>query len=216
VGVAKGFPVFPYRGVVVPTVVAVVLVGLTGAPACAHPHVWVDTTVTALVKDGKVVALRQDWSFDEDFTATVLADVRKIGGMAAVAQAKPFTLGEMAKLKQDAFSNLKNYNYFTHVWSGAKAVALGKEVSGFSARLEGERLAYTFTLPLAVPVDVKAGPVAIGVWDDSYYVDVGPAKGAPGGVEGDGSAACRSRVVESKEHAIYNGTIYPKMVEITC
>jgi len=208
--------VFPYRGVIVLAVVALLLIGAAGSPAWAHPHVWVDTTVTALVKDGKVVALRQDWSFDEDFTATVLADVRKVNGMAAMAQAKPFTPGEMAKLKQDAFSNLKNYNYFTHVWSGAKAVPVGKEVTGFSARMEGERLAYTFTLPLAAPVDVKAGPLAIGVWDDTYYVDVGPATKAPGGVEGDGSAACHSRVVESKEHAIYNGSIYPKMVEITC
>lgn len=196
--------------------VALLLGGLAAAPAEAHPHVWVDTIVTALLQDGKVVALRQEWSFDEDFTATVLTEVRKRKGMAAAEQAREFTPGELAKLKQDAFSNLKNYGYFTHVWAAGKQIAVAKEVTGFAAHMDGEKLAYTFTLPLADAVDPKLG-LRIGIWDDTYYVDVGPAKAQAGtGIEGAGAAACRAFVAEDKDHAIYNGSIYPKMVQIQC
>ena len=141
--------------------------------AGAHPHVWVDTVVTALLDHGKITALREEWWFDEDFTVMALSEVRKTKGMAA-AMPKPLSGGEILQLKQKAFSNLANYAYFNHVWAAGKPVAVAKEVSSFDARMDGAKLVYTFTLPLAKPVEAKA--LRIGIWDETYYVDVGPAK----------------------------------------
>jgi ABC-type uncharacterized transport system substrate-binding protein len=176
----------------------------------AHPHVWIDYELTVMFVKGQMTAVHQEWSFDEDFTAAVLRDV--VGG-----QAPPKTLGpaEVAKIEKDAFSNLKNYDYFTHVFVGDGKVGLG-EVKDFTARLAGAKLIYAFTIPLAQPVDVKAAPAGIGIWDDTYYVDVGPAEGKAPKLEGDGAAACHATVIEDHQHPIYFGSVFPTTVHVSC
>ncbi len=183
---------------------------LIAGSAESHPHVWVDYELTALFEQGRIVALRQDWSFDEDFTASVLSDVLKHRGKPAISPE------DVGKLKRTAFSNLKNYDYFNHVWAKDKAVAVDKEVKDFDARLEGDRLAYRFTVVLAQPIDPHAGPVQVGIWDDTYYVDVGPAKGRTPRLEGAGAEGCKARIGEDKKHPIYFGSVFPPIVEISC
>ena len=184
-------------------------------PASAHPHVWVDTIVTALVEDGKITALREDWTFDEDFTASVVSDIRKSKGPATDRQT-PFSAAEIARLKKDAFSNLKNYDYFTHIWHGGKAVKIGPEVSDFSARMDGDKLRYVFQVSLPSPIEAKTAPTRIGIWDDSYYVDVGPVKGKGAAVEGNGAESCHARIIEDKDHPLYYGSVLPQVAEISC
>ena len=166
--------------------------------------------MTVTFDKGLIVALAQEWSFDEDFSASVLRDV-------AGVEKKPKTLGPaaVAEIEKNAFSNLKNYGYFTHVFVGEEKVGT-LEATGFKARLVGAKLVYDFTLPLAHGVSVKAAPVGIGVWDDTYYVDVGPAEGKPPQMTGDGSAACQAVIVTDHAHPIYFGSVFPKIVRITC
>lgn len=183
---------------------------LFAGSASGHPHVWVDYGLTALFEQGRVAALRQEWSFDEDFTASVLADVAKHRGKAALSAA------EIAALKASAFSNLKNYDYFSHVWSGDKPVPIDKEVRDFQARLDGDRLVYRFTVVLGQPIDPRVAPLKVGIWDDTYYVDVGPAKASPPRLEGPGSEGCKAAVGEDRKHPIYFGSVFPPAVTITC
>ncbi|MDR3438284.1 DUF1007 family protein [Telmatospirillum sp.] len=193
----------------VPTLLALPLCLLAGS-AESHPHVWVDYDLTALFEQGRIVALRQDWSFDEDFSASVLTDVVKHRSKG------PLLPGEVAKLERSAFSNLKNYGYFNHVWAGDKPVALDKDVKDFEARLDGDRLAYRFTVVLSQPVDPRAGAIRIGIWDDTYYVDVGPAKGHAPRLEGAGAEGCKASIGEDKKHPIYFGSVFPPSVQISC
>jgi ABC-type uncharacterized transport system substrate-binding protein len=191
-----------------------VVLCLSDRAAQAHPHVWVDWVVTALVEGGKVTALREEWWFDEEFTVMALSEARKTKGMAA-ALPRPLNPGEIDQLKAKAFSNLANYAYFTHVWAAGKPTAVAKEVSSFTARMDGAKLAYVFTLPLAVPVEPNK--LRVGIWDESYYVDVGPVTGrSPVGIEGDAPASCKARIIDDKDHPIYNGSITPKVIDIAC
>jgi ABC-type uncharacterized transport system substrate-binding protein len=180
----------------------------------AHPHVWVDWVVTALVENGKVTGLREEWWFDENFTVEALSEVRKTKGMAA-AVPRPLNADEVDQLKAKAFSNLAHYAYFTHVWAAGKPLAVAEEVTSFAARMDGAKLAYVFTLPLAVPADLQG--LRVGIWDDTYYVDVGPVTGRSAvGIEGDAPVACKARIIDDKDHPIYNGSITPKVIDITC
>src|SRR5579862_2234588 len=88
-------------------VLAAMSLAVSAAPVSAHPHVWVDYELAVLFDKGQVVALREDWSFDEDFSAAVMHDI--------VGEKKITTIGpaENAKIEKNAFSNLKNYGYFT-------------------------------------------------------------------------------------------------------
>jgi ABC-type uncharacterized transport system substrate-binding protein len=192
------------------SIVLAVPLCLLAAAAHSHPHVWVDYQLTALFEQGRVVALRQDWSFDEDFTASILTDIVKQPGEGALSA------DDIARLKDSAFANLRNYDYFNHVWMEDQPVAIDKDVKMFDARLDGDRLAYRFTTVLAQPVDPHAGAVRIGIWDDSYYVDFGPAKDRPPRLEGKGSESCKASVGEDKAHPIYFGEVFPPSILISC
>jgi ABC-type uncharacterized transport system substrate-binding protein len=177
--------------------------------AVAHPHVWIDYELAVMFEQGRVTALHQEWSFDEDFTAAVMRDI--VGGQK-VTKLGP---AEIAKIEKNAFSNLKNYDYFTHVFVGDGKVGVG-EAKDFKARLAGAKLIYDFTVPLAKPVDAKTAPVGFGIWDDTYYVDVGPAEGQAPKLEGDGSAACHATIIEDHQHPIYFGSVFPKTMRVSC
>ena len=185
-------------------------VAVMPSAADAHPHVWIDYELTVMFAKGRLTAVHQEWSFDEDFTAAVLRDI--VGGQGAV---KKLTPGDVAKIEKNAFSNLKNYDYFTHIFVGSGKVGVS-EVKDFKAHLAGPKLIYDFTVPLAQPVDAKAQPVGIGIWDDTYYVDVGPAQGQMPKLEGDGSASCHAVYFQDHQHPIYFGSVFPTTVRITC
>lgn len=192
--------------------ISLLLLVLLPASASAHPHVWVDTKLTAILDDGRVAALREEWSFDEDFSVMALSEARKTKGMAA---ARPLQEGEVAQLKAKAFSNLAHYAYFNHFWAAGKMVPVPAEVSSFEARLDGAKLVYVFTLTLMRPAEAKA--FRVGIWDDTYYVDVGPVShGQAVTVEGSGAERCQARIIDDRDHPIYDGSIIPKVAEITC
>jgi ABC-type uncharacterized transport system substrate-binding protein len=188
---------------------ATAILGAGAPPAAAHPHVWIDYELTVIFAKGQVTALRQQWTFDEDFTAAVLRDI------AGAKPGAPLGKAEIAKIEKDAFSNLAHYDYFAHVFAGEGKVGVGK-AAGFSAHLAGPKLVYDFDLPLATPVDAKAMPAGIGIWDDTYYVDVGPAEGKLPKLEGEGAAGCKAVIVEDHQHPIYFGSVFPKIVRVTC
>lgn len=211
-GQGRRYPIArPVRG----GLIGLALLMASGSAAGAHPHVWVDVVITAHFEQGKVTSLRQQWWFDEDFTVTALSEVRKTTGMAA-GTIKPLTKAEVVQLRAKAFSNLANYAYFTHVWASGKPIGVAKDVTSFHAWMDGAKLAYEFTLPLATPLDPRAGPLRIGVWDDTYYVDVGPTQGQAAQIEGDGSAGCSARIIDDNDHPIYFGSVTPKAMEIKC
>jgi ABC-type uncharacterized transport system substrate-binding protein len=183
---------------------------LVPPPAAAHPHVWVDYELTAVFEHGKIATLRQLWTFDEEFSASVVHDIVKRPDRGALTPA------EIAQMKERAFSNLKNYDYFTHVWFAGKPVGVDKEVGSFDARFKDGKLSYSFIVKLAALVDPRRGEVRIGIWDDSYYVDVGPSQLVKPRVEGDGAAGCRATILEDKDHPIYFGSVFPQTVKISC
>ena len=68
-----------------------VAIGLaTGAPALAHPHVWV--TVKSKIHfaaDGKVSAVVHDWVFDEMYSSFATQGLAKPGELVKRAQFAP-------------------------------------------------------------------------------------------------------------------------------
>src|SRR3546814_19142213 len=71
-------------------------------------------SVTGLFTGKTLTALREEWRFDEDFSATVLHDI--LGEKAARKAAPPFSAAEIRALHDKAFENLKGYHYFHPVW----------------------------------------------------------------------------------------------------
>jgi len=175
----------------------------------AHPHVWIDCALTLEFVHGQVVALGEEWSIDESESALILRDI------VGEKPVKSLDHEAVAKLEKNAFSNLANYDYFTHVYAAGAKVGV-RPVTDFKARLAGAKLVYDFTATLDRPVDLAAGPASFGVYDETYYVDVEPAEGVAPKLAGDGASKCRATLVEDRDHAIYYGSVFPKIVRLSC
>jgi ABC-type uncharacterized transport system substrate-binding protein len=177
-------------------------------PGDAHPHVWITTMVSFLFQDGKLVALRQAWAFDDFFSASLIADFDKDKNGA-------FDEAEQRALAGKAFAALREYDYFTRIRQGGETFPI-KDAETFSATLVNGLVFYGFTLPLGAALDPAKGPITAGVYDESFFVDVELDENDPVKFEGVPSGACKYAVREDPADAIYDGLVIPPSVTIEC
>ena len=144
-----------------------------GAPAFAHPHVWV-TVKSELVyaPDGTLTGVRHAWTFDDMFSvfATQGLEAKKKG---------EFTREELAPLAEVNVSSLKEYDFFTHAKANGKKVEFDEPPAGYYLVFDSKSTALTlhFTLPVKTPV--KAKDLSIEVFDREYFVDFSLAEKDP-------------------------------------
>jgi ABC-type uncharacterized transport system substrate-binding protein len=187
---------------------AAVTLGLRDDRAAAHPHLWIDAVTTFVFEDHALVGLRHQWRFDELFSAFVIEEHDGDGDGA-------FDAAETQAVRAQAFANLREYDYFTHLRIGGKKLPLD-EVSDFAAENDDGALVYSFTMPLPDPVVPGAEPVAVGIYDPEYYVEILLDEFDPVRFEGISSGACTFSVREDTEHPIYYGVVNPLVIALSC
>ncbi|QJB56218.1 DUF1007 family protein [Pseudodesulfovibrio sp. zrk46] len=188
-----------------PALLLLALLLLTPAtPAKAHPHVYIDATLTFKVDESGLKALHQHWLFDEIFSSAIMADL----------ELTPETLGTtlgQEKLRNGAFAYLANYDYFTFVETGGKRVPI-TETTGFKATVSEGRLIYDFTVPLNLPFD-QLKDCRVAVFDKEYYSDILLMKDAIG-FEVDGMVQV-SHVVRPAKDQTYWQFIVPEAIHLS-
>jgi len=189
-------------------VLALLCALLAPRPGGAHPHVWVTTMVSFVFQDGKLVALRQAWAFDDFFSASLIADFDKNKDGA-------FDAAEQGDIAAKAFAALRDSDYFTRIRQGFETLPI-KDAENFSATLSKGLVFYGFTLPLGAPLDPAKGPITAGVYDESFFVDVELDGNDPVKFDGIPSGACKYAVREDPADAIYGGLVIPPSVTIEC
>jgi ABC-type uncharacterized transport system substrate-binding protein len=182
--------------------------GLRIDAAAAHPHVWIDAVTTFVFEDRALVALRHEWRFDEIFSAYVVEEHDANGDGV-------FDAAETRAVYEQAFDNLRDYGYFTHVRIDGVALPLA-EVTDFVARNDDGVVIYSFTMPLPHPVDPGAVRFAAGIYDPEYYVEILLDEFDPVRFEGPPSGACTFAIEEDAEHPIYYGLVDPPMITLGC
>jgi ABC-type nickel/cobalt efflux system permease component RcnA/ABC-type uncharacterized transport system substrate-binding protein len=135
---------------------------LGSGPAQAHPHVYVDVSLTFRLDEKGLSSVHQNWLFDEIFTRAILSDL----GLSPEALATPE--GQKA-VREGAFQYLANYGYFTLIEAGGKRVPV--TVDNFRASLSGERFVYDFDVPLNLPPE-RLEKFRMAVFDREYYTDM--------------------------------------------
>ena len=181
---------------------------LQGGVAAAHPHVWI-TSITEFVFEGpELVGLRHRWQFDELFSSYVIEEHDANGDGS-------FDAAELASLQEGAFSNLREFDYFTHARIDGAALAL-TEVREFAATIADGVLIYEFALPLPEPIDPAAVSFAAGVYDPEYYVEVLLDPEDPVRFSGMQPGACIFEVREDTANPIYFGMVYPLAITLSC
>jgi ABC-type uncharacterized transport system substrate-binding protein len=175
--------------------------------ALAHPHVWVAYAMNLEVQDRTAVAIDEEWTFAEGFSALVDVDLRRYPNNGVLSAQ------DTATLRRTAFDSLKDADYFTRVYVQNQPVPLG-EPQGFTASIHDGRLVYTFRRAFAHPVDVAQNPLELGTWDDDFFVDFEMKKH---GVSAVGAKApCRVFYTQDPKHAVYYGTYPPMAATVVC
>ena len=128
----------------------------------AHPHVYVDATLTFVVDDSGLAAVRQNWLFDDIFSKAILADLE-------LDEAKLATPQGQDVLKNGAFAYLANYDYFTLIENGGKPLPITTE--GFRVGLKEGRMVYGFTVPINLSFD-QIKDFRASIFDKDYYSDI--------------------------------------------
>lgn len=125
--------------------------------AAAHPHVFIDNVVSFLFEKEQVVGIRLTWTFDEPFSSTVIEDFDQNGDGI-------FDPAEIQQVQAGAFSNLRDCNYFSHVWVDGREVT-DITVRDFTAAASGGIVTYDFVLPLARPIEPAQHRLEAAIYD---------------------------------------------------
>ena len=178
------------------------------SPAAAHPHVWIETVTTFVVKDGAITGIRVGWAFDEFFSASLRDDFD-------INKDHKFDTKEVAALEKGAFAKTVGQNYFTFIKADG-VVMTGLKAREFNATMDGDIAHYSYVLPFAHPIDPRKVALTVTYYEDTYYIDVGPADHDAVRFEGDGSLACKGSVAEDPKTTIYFGSVHPLTVYVKC
>ena len=155
------------------TVVMVALI-LGGIPrfALAHPHVLIDARTELLFNaQGQLTGITNIWDFDDAFSAFAIQGYDRKG------DGKP-TREELQPLAKVNLSSLADYGYFTQVTLAGVKIPFGAPRDYFDI-FEHEKLTLHFTLPLALPLDVRGKVVEVDVYDPAYFAAITFAKDDP-------------------------------------
>ncbi|MFO7949830.1 MAG: DUF1007 family protein [Candidatus Fermentibacteraceae bacterium] len=185
----------------------------------AHPHMFVDARLAVVMQGDRVAGLEMTWFFDPLFTSSIVSDYDRDGDGA-------FSSGEVRAIRDNAFQNLRNFDYFTYVETGGETFS-PDTVEEFTAYMSGDTLAYRFYLPFDIPVREDA--FAVAIYDRSFYCDILYHPEDPVLIRGPGCSGADWEIVEDRDTRIqyegsvsvsrsgrsYGGTAYPQQVVVS-
>ncbi|HXP75871.1 MAG TPA: DUF1007 family protein [Stellaceae bacterium] len=152
---------FRFRRVVRPALLALLL---SAGSASAHPHVFIDYTVTVLFDDNAAQAVRVSWTFDEMYSSMLLHDYTSRPPRDALTPA------DVKSLRKQAFEDTADYHYFVDLKLNGATLPV-KEVTDFDARFHDHRMTYAFTLPLRASASQARNTLEIDAFDNEFYID---------------------------------------------
>ena len=155
----------------------------SGAPAQAHPHVWITFETTVLYDKGTFIGVRHKWTFDEFYTAMAIEGLDKNkDGKSTTARSWPSSPRSTSTASRISPSSRSRRLPARRSRSATRAT------TGSSTRTACCRC--IFTLPFASPVLAEAkGFDVLGLRSDLFHrlrpgQDAEPAKLSRGRAQG--------------------------------
>lgn len=148
-------------------------IGIGGAaPAGAHPHVWIDARLAVAVDaEARVTALTVTWRLDALYSQTTVAGLDADGDGA-------YSPSELRPLIDESMRNLEEWFFFTDARKAEDRLPTSP-VQDYEAFMDGDRLVYEFTLPLAEPEQPGQEGLRVRLFDPSLYIGIELEKKGP-------------------------------------
>ena len=169
-------------------------IGVCTMPAnvIAHPHLFISAQTEFVLNNGKIQGVYETWTFDRFFSADIIQgyDLNKDG---------IFNKAETQDVYNEAFSNTKNYSYFTFIRQGDKRYSPA-QVNDFSVCQKDGIVSYRFYVDLSK----YSGDFYFAVYDYSFFCDFRYDEKAPVLFIGAfGKIAPAYTIAENKKYPVY-------------
>lgn len=178
------------------------------APALAHPHVWVTGATTLHFQNDMLTRVGMRWQFDAFFSQVLTGDFD-------TNQDGTFDAAETEAMKQQVFTNLREYGYFTHLRLDGTEATFDR-VENFSTAVDRGELVYIFDLVLPKPVDLTKSDAMLSVYDPTIYVDIVLGGDKPVTLEGVPANKCNWTFATGEEISNADGMLTPQVVKLSC
>jgi ABC-type uncharacterized transport system substrate-binding protein len=176
---------------------------LTEATLSGHAHVWIHNAVIVHFDNNGLAGFKEEWVFDEMFSKMIMHDFDR-------NQDGTFDSSEVKKIWKGAFSNLKKFNYFTHVKINGKPFKV-RFVKNFNAKIVKNRVVYHFFVPCHVRALSSFKVIRIGIYDASFYTNIMLLKDRIS-FENDRGYEHHHNVELNKNEPYYYGQVYPEEI----
>lgn len=173
----------------------------------AHPHVFIDYVTNFIFDQNDLVGIHTEWYFDEMYSSMLIQEYD-------TDQDGIFSKEEIAATQQEAFSNLKNYNYFTYITTPDRDYAVDM-VKEFTVDVRENQVVYTFFIPCRIPASTSDQNIEICMYDVTYYVDLWPLNDDPVRMTNAENIMYSYNVYEDVKQSQGYGEIYPYTVCLT-
>jgi ABC-type uncharacterized transport system substrate-binding protein len=165
-----------------------------------------ENSVTFLLNGSGLEGVELKWSFDEMFSSMIIADYD--GDMNGT-----FEPAEVKAIKEGAFSNLSNFNYFLLIKYDKKNFPI-KTVKDFKAEIVNNKLIYIFTVPFPIPATVEYKEFKIGVFDNTYYCEISFRETDAIQIKGNAAIKHEYALLDDKTNAYWGGQIIPQVIRL--
>lgn len=186
---------------------AIALVPILGCgvapPAMANPDVWVQIKYLLKFTETAMTGLEIEWTFDPFLSNHAISQFDADGD-------SKFSEDEVRELRAALFDPLASMGYFMQVFLGETAHPMRPE--SFDPTIDGDQLAFAFTLAPEDPIDYRKGAVAIGTYDAGIFFDFSLADENFLRVDGPFDPSCRFRI-QAGEGPL---TGFPQTVVLLC
>lgn len=171
----------------------------------SHPHVFLYNTVGVIFDEKGLAGFSVRWLFDEMFSSMIILDFDKNGNNLLEPP-------EIEGIRKNAFSNLRNFNYFIHVSINGKEFNV-QYVTDFSAEVVEGCLVYQFFVPCHIHATETFQEICLSVYDHTFYCDVTLAEN-PVTYQKEGSYEITHRIETNHNRAYYYGQICPEEITL--
>jgi len=193
----------------VPRKAALAFVIATTAAWCAaaHPHVFAANRMTVQFENGVLKGMTFYWTFDPMFSAMILADFKP----GADGTFGPKVIDD---IRVNDFDNLENYHYFLAFTVGRQPVQKLHVEQFRPYVVDGDRLVYSFFVPLNLRSSTSVHTLSVVVYDDSYYVAFDPMRTSDVQLQGSVDMAVDLSVKKTKVEPLWPGQYMPDQLVI--
>lgn len=185
-------------------ILLIVSVFLIGESLAAHPHVFIDNSATILFDKLGFAGVEAEWIFDEMFSGTIIQDFdeNKDGEFSGV---------EIKEIEEGAFSNLKNFDYFTHMRVNGENFKV-EQVENFTARIAEANVIYNFLIQCPVKSEDFYKEVEIAFYDKTYFVQMLLKSEEPVAFRDTSNIDFTYEIFNDEKNSYYYGQIFPETI----